>query len=304
MSSHHHNDNEDNPSTPCHQDDSRTTQSTPAAPLTPLDRYTALRNHRIRFQDALDPNAERVTALHKHDIIFGRGKNMQDHPGNRRMRSIIDKYKQRYYSLHRWQKRDLVEAVYKEITQGGARFLTKAMNDEHLVLVDVEVALQKVSNTLRCRKDWNKVAKIEKEISKEARAPLVIISSPVAQSTSAGTHTAPPTSANPSLATRSIPLASLLILRNRSQTMSLLRENTVRLILQMPLLPFTTNNGVLCLQQCQSLLQYPVQLVQMRAQPKMNDVLKTSISSSVRKAVPKSIETTVESTTRLQENAK
>src|SRR5210317_75212 len=83
--------------------------------LTVLDRYTALRNHRMRFQDALDPNAERVTTLRKHDIIFGRGKNMQDYPGNRRMRSVIDKYKKQYHVLGRSEKRNLIESVYKEL---------------------------------------------------------------------------------------------------------------------------------------------------------------------------------------------
>ena len=83
--------------------------SMPAATLTDLDRYTALRNHRIRFKDVLDPNAERVAALCKDDIILGRGKNIQDHPGNRRMRTIINKYKHRYQSIQRSEKRELVE---------------------------------------------------------------------------------------------------------------------------------------------------------------------------------------------------
>lgn len=121
--------------------------------LTSLGQYNSLRNHRMRFQDALDINAERVNSTNKQDIIFGRGKSLQDHPGNQRMRKITNKYKNLYRTLLRSQKRDLVESVYKEIVCNGARFLTKAPSATHYLLVDVEVALQKISNSLRCMKE-------------------------------------------------------------------------------------------------------------------------------------------------------
>lgn len=134
-----------------------------------LDRFSALRNHRIRFDDAIDPNAERVLTVLKQDILFGRGKGFQDHSGNVRMRQIIDKYKEQYHSLKRSHKRTLVEAVYKEIVEEGARFLTKSnkSNDSFFVLVDGEVALQKVNNALRCKKAYNKniAAEMERETS-------------------------------------------------------------------------------------------------------------------------------------------
>jgi hypothetical protein len=135
-----------------------------------LHRHSALRNHRIRFEDAIDPNAERVTTIHKHDILLGRGKAFQDHSGNKRMRQIIDKYREQYHSLQRSKKRGLVETVYREIVEGGARFLTKLFftkpttrNEDCFVLVDGEVALQKVHNTLRCKKGYNKVRAAEME---------------------------------------------------------------------------------------------------------------------------------------------
>ncbi|CAJ1954575.1 unnamed protein product [Cylindrotheca closterium] len=115
-------------------------------------RYAALRNHRIRFEDAIDPNAERVKALNKNDVIFGRGRGFQNHPGNLRMRTIIERYKNEYHSLRRQGKRDMVEKVYKEIIENGARFLKKVDGEDEWVKVDVPIALQKVSHTLRCRK--------------------------------------------------------------------------------------------------------------------------------------------------------
>ena len=120
------------------------------------DTYAALRNHRIRFEDAIDPNAERVDKLRNNDILFGRGKGYQNHPGNRRMREIIEKYKRDYHSLKRSAKRKMVEAVYNEITSDGSRFLKKLDNEDGFVMVDAPVALQKVSHTLRCRKSTEK----------------------------------------------------------------------------------------------------------------------------------------------------
>jgi hypothetical protein len=119
-------------------------------------RYAALRNHRIRFEDAIDPNAERVKKLNKYDIVFGRGRGYQNHPGNLRMREIIDKYKTQYHSLKRQEKREMVEGVYNEIVEDGARFLKKLEDEDTWVKVDVPVALQKVSHTLRCRKNVEK----------------------------------------------------------------------------------------------------------------------------------------------------
>eukprot|EP00980_Cylindrotheca_fusiformis_P015634 scaffold4492_cov107-Cylindrotheca_fusiformis.AAC.3 len=43
-----------------------------------FDRCSALRNHRISFGDAVDPDAERVNTIDQHDILFGRGKGFQN----------------------------------------------------------------------------------------------------------------------------------------------------------------------------------------------------------------------------------
>jgi hypothetical protein len=127
--------------------------------LDSAQRHSALRNHRIRFNDAIDPNAEQVKEANKNDVIFGRGKANQNHPGNVRMRTIIEKHKDHYKSLRRSKKRDLVEAVYLEIAEGGTRFLNKPPDKDAFVVVDLPVALQKVSNTLRCKKrDGSKIS--------------------------------------------------------------------------------------------------------------------------------------------------
>jgi hypothetical protein len=119
------------------------------------ESYAALRNQQIRFEDALDPDGERVYELHKSDVVFGRGRGFQDHTGNKRMRDMIEKYKTQYHSFNRAGKRTLVESVYKKITDGGGRFLKKLDGDYGEVIwvvVNHHTALQKVSQYMRCKR--------------------------------------------------------------------------------------------------------------------------------------------------------
>jgi hypothetical protein len=116
-----------------------------------------------QFEDANNTNAERVQTAGENDIIFGRGKGLQRHPGNQRMRKLIGKYKEQYQSLERTRKRILVEAVYNEIVEVGARFLTKSPDEDTFFVVDVPTALLKVSNTLRCKKSLNQSVNNQKE---------------------------------------------------------------------------------------------------------------------------------------------
>ena len=62
-------------------DKSSSSDGTVEEPTETEQRYAALRNHQIRFADAIDPNAERVHKLRKKDIVFGRGRGFQNHPG-------------------------------------------------------------------------------------------------------------------------------------------------------------------------------------------------------------------------------
>mmetsp|Transcript_35707 Transcript_35707/g.86405 ORF Transcript_35707/g.86405 Transcript_35707/m.86405 type:complete len:329 (-) Transcript_35707:130-1116(-) len=105
-----------------------------------------------RFDKSIPNGAERVLEPKLNDVVFGRGKGSHDHPGNKRMREIIRRHKKDYAEIHRSKKRRIAELVYTEITQAGARFLHKEKDEEDYAVVDLNLALQKLSNTLRCRK--------------------------------------------------------------------------------------------------------------------------------------------------------
>ncbi|CAJ1950322.1 unnamed protein product [Cylindrotheca closterium] len=109
-------------------------------------KHKPKRRHKS-FDEAIR-DSQRISNVRKDDVIFGRGRAYQNHPGNRRMRAIVRKYKARYDSIHRSRKREIVEAAYSEITQDGARFLHKSREEITFAVVDMHVSLQKVRNTL------------------------------------------------------------------------------------------------------------------------------------------------------------
>ena len=112
---------------------------------------TTLRNHRIQRQLLIDEQSRCVSRIEENDVLFGRGKIYQNHKGNIRMRQIVSKHKKKYKSLKRTEKWGMVEAVYQEITDGGARFLKKSVGSDTWVLVSKEIALEKVSHTFRSK---------------------------------------------------------------------------------------------------------------------------------------------------------
>jgi len=100
-------------------------------------------------QHLASPN--RSIAPTSDDVLFGRGKRFQNHPGNLRMRKIIRKYK-KIYSVQKGQhkKRLVVENAYNEITGGGARFIKQSEeNKNEWVEVMMHEALEKVAHTIR-----------------------------------------------------------------------------------------------------------------------------------------------------------
>lgn len=132
------------------------TEEEVAKKIESMKRYADLRHHKIRLEDAIDPNAERVYELKPNDIVFGRGKWCQRHQGNQRMRKITEKYKIMYHTMSRKEKRALVDKVFEELVEGGNRFLKKLDGEQTWVVVDDPIALQKVCHTLRCRKNFKK----------------------------------------------------------------------------------------------------------------------------------------------------
>lgn len=81
------------------------------------------------------------------DILFGRGKPFQNHPGNRKMLQLIDQYKQQYSESPRDRKRPIVEEIIGLLKEDGGRFLKRYnedVNSTWWVEVSNQVAFDKV----------------------------------------------------------------------------------------------------------------------------------------------------------------
>jgi hypothetical protein len=124
--------------------------------------------HSLRFEDAVDPNVLRIEKPEPNDVLFGRGRGFQEHPGNQRMLEIIDRYRKTYKGQKRNKKQEFVVAVYEAITKDGVRFLKKNKEDKFWVKVSIAVALEKVGHTLRGRRKGD--VKVQQEESASGKA--------------------------------------------------------------------------------------------------------------------------------------
>lgn len=81
------------------------------------------------------------------DVLFGRGKRVQNHIGNMQLRSILEKYQERYDATRKKLKPQIAAEVIAVIQKGGGRFLQKEKFGWREV--SQEVALRKVLHTFR-----------------------------------------------------------------------------------------------------------------------------------------------------------
>lgn len=97
----------------------------------------------------------KITKPAAHDVLLGRGKSFQNHPGNKRMLKIVRANKVRYLGAKRDQKRGIVEEVLGLIQEDGTRFLKMPGGADFWEEVDVEITFEKVSHALRSKKSPN-----------------------------------------------------------------------------------------------------------------------------------------------------
>jgi hypothetical protein len=85
------------------------------------------------------------------DILLGRGKPFQNHPGNQRMLVLVDKYRDRYQRAERKEKHDIVEEVMGIISGSGGRFLRRVDYENYWVEVGHSIAYRKVGHAFRSK---------------------------------------------------------------------------------------------------------------------------------------------------------
>ncbi|CAJ1942058.1 unnamed protein product [Cylindrotheca closterium] len=98
------------------------------------------------------PNAAAVIVPDDNCIVFGRGKGANNRPANKRMRVIIDSYKDQYVAAERGEKCRVVRKLHDELVERGMRFLKQVEGGTTWVEVDTNAAILKVGHALRSAK--------------------------------------------------------------------------------------------------------------------------------------------------------
>ena len=85
------------------------------------------------------------------DVLLGRGKPFQNHPGNRMMLSLVDKHRDRYQRAERKEKHDIVEEVMAVIKKADGRFLRRVDYENQWVEVNHAISYRKVGHAFRSK---------------------------------------------------------------------------------------------------------------------------------------------------------
>jgi hypothetical protein len=103
------------------------------------------------------PEEEHVILPTQTDVLLGRGKPIQNHPGNIRLGLIAQSLLQNYDdSAKRQEKTQLAAETAEKMKEAGARFLTK-VNGGWVVASD-KLARERVSSTFRTVRDRLKLS--------------------------------------------------------------------------------------------------------------------------------------------------
>jgi hypothetical protein len=94
---------------------------------------------------------EKISKPTPFDVLFGRGKPYQGHPGNIRLHKIVDVHRSRYLRARRYDKFAISEEIVRNIKAPpeSGRFLKRAEGEDYWEEVSDPVAQEKVSHALR-----------------------------------------------------------------------------------------------------------------------------------------------------------
>jgi hypothetical protein len=85
------------------------------------------------------------------DILFGRGKSIQERPGHVRFREILDKHMDLYDNSEKGDKPNVMAYIVRLVKEEDGRFL-KELEDVGWVEVDEATARAKVGRAFRTRR--------------------------------------------------------------------------------------------------------------------------------------------------------
>jgi hypothetical protein len=73
--------------------------------------------------DIHEKKLARVSTTGKYDVLFGRGKAIQEHAGNQRCRDLVETHVEQYEKGNRLEKTLLAETIVRKVKDASGRFL-------------------------------------------------------------------------------------------------------------------------------------------------------------------------------------
>jgi hypothetical protein len=107
------------------------------------------REKEARKPESSSQSNKRVELPSIHDVLFGRGRPYQDHPGNKRMASSIDGLRHEYHFASRMKKKEISQLVVKATKESRGRFLKRSPSLNAWEEVNDSVAREKASQGFR-----------------------------------------------------------------------------------------------------------------------------------------------------------
>lgn len=126
---------------------------TSATATTGLSASTSSLGEKTTITTAANEQPDYNMTPRYNDVLFGRGKNVVDAPGNINFRRIVDYYEDRYEAAGRLEKTCIAELIVRMVKEtNGGRFLKREDGQEFWSEVDDAVARQKVAHAFRNRR--------------------------------------------------------------------------------------------------------------------------------------------------------
>ena len=102
---------------------------------------------KLKIFPTMKDNIERIVIPSTYDVLFGRGKPLQKHPGNLRYHHIVDSHQTEYEAMQKLAKTNLSKKIVEIFKEGGDRFMKQ--DEGGWLEVDDESARYKVSHSFR-----------------------------------------------------------------------------------------------------------------------------------------------------------
>ncbi|KAL3940972.1 MAG: hypothetical protein SGBAC_004580 [Bacillariaceae sp.] len=103
-----------------------------------------------KYERLNNPPRSTIHVPFSQDVILGKGCPFQNHPGNKRVRELVDCFAKRYDKAERGDKKEIAQEIVDAIKQSGGYFLKQ--DGKQWIRVDNKVARKKVSATFRTQR--------------------------------------------------------------------------------------------------------------------------------------------------------